>query len=221
MALPQVSDVTAAARPLLTDTFASGAGETYTDDVLLPFVQRAYRYAARYLRAKQVSILRYQSSPIKLAVGKTAFTRSPGTAPNFPTDMVRPIMLRERPSGGGQKYKNMKISDNFLPDQDAGKELALFDWRNDTLEFIGATVDVDIQMQYEADLPELTDVDDTILIPDSVDALAGLVAAFAAESRDEQTNSTRLQTNAERDLDLIAAAELLVRRAKGAQFGGN
>src|SRR5271169_5559531 len=221
MALPLVSDITAAARPLLTDTFAAGAGETYTDAVLLPFVQRAYRYAARYLRAKQVSILRYQSSPIKLAVGQTTFTRAPGAAPNFPADMIRPIMLRERPTGGGQKYKNLKISDNFLPDQNAGTELALFDWRNDTLEFIGATVDIDVQMQYEADLPALTDVSSTILIADSVDALAGLVAAYASESRDEQTNSTRLQTIAERDLDLVAAAELIVRRAKGAQFGSN
>lgn len=219
MALPLVSDVTAAARALIGDTGASGAGEVYIDAVLIPFVQRAYRYAARYMRTKGVSVLRKQSAAIAVTVGQTTLTRPSGATPNYPADMLRPLHLREKQTGGGLVYVQMRMSDGFLPDQPTAAEMGLWDWRLDTVFFIGSTQNRDIQIQYEAELAAVTAAGDSLLIPDSIDALAGLVAAYAAESRDEQTNSDRLQKLAERDLDLLAASELLLRKAAGAKWG--
>ena len=73
MALPLVSDVTLAARALIGDTGASGAGEVYVDAVLFPFVNRAYRYAARYMRTKGVSILRKQSAAVVMAANSASY----------------------------------------------------------------------------------------------------------------------------------------------------
>ena len=222
MSLPLVSDVMTATRALMSDVGAAGAGECYTDAILLPFVARGYRYAGRYLRAKGVGIVRKQSAAIAVTSGQTTLTRSPGAAPNFPADMLRPIEVRERPTGGAVgTYKTMRVNDGFFPDQALGTELKIWDWRLDQLITPGSTTSsIDVQIQYEADLPALTTVGDSILIPDSIDALANLAAACAAASRDEQANATALQTMGERDLDLLAASELLIRKAQGARWGG-
>jgi hypothetical protein len=222
MALPLVSDINATTRAKLSDNGSTGAGtgEVYTDAVLLPFVNMAYRYAARYLRTKGMGLLRKQSVAIAVTIGQTALTRSPGAAPNFPADMLRPIALRERPTGGGVgTYTRMNSSDNFLPDRAAGPKLLLWDWRGDTIQFIGSTVNEDVQLQYEGDLAPLAGPSDTVLIPDGIDALACLTASFAAESRDEGENSEKLRQLGERDLDLIVAAELMLKKAAGAAWG--
>ena len=224
MALPLVSDITAATRAIVCDNGSNGAGagEVYTDAVLIPFVNRAYRYAARYLRAKGVALLRKQSAAIAVTAGQTALTRSPAAAPNFPADMLRPLAIRERPTGGAVgTYTMMKSSENFLPDKALVAKLGLWDWRGDTVQFMGATVNVDVQLQYEGELAAVTVAGDTILIPDGIDALAGLTASYAAESRDEMENSEKLRQVAERDLDLIVAGELMLKRAAGAMWGAD
>lgn len=217
MALPVGTEIADAARALLTDI----DGDTYDDATLLPFLQRAYRYAARYLRAKKVGLLRKQSGVLALTIGQTTLTRTPGAVPNYPSDMLRPIALRERQTGGGAKFTNMVMSDGFLPDRDADDVLGHWDWRDDKIETLGAKQNRDVQVLYEADFPAIATINDTFLIPDSLDALAAIAASFAAATRDEQTNSEKLRQLGERDLDLVAASELMVRAARGAQFGSN
>lgn len=215
MALPVGTDVTEAARALLTDV----DGEVYSDAVLLPFLQRAYRYAARYMRGKGVTLVRKQSAVIAMTIGQTTLTRSPGSAPNYPSDLLRPLQLRERQTGGGGLFTVMKLSEGFLPDQAAQDSFGLWEWRADTIYVPLAKQNRDVQIMYDADLTAITTVNDTLLIPDSTDALAAIVASFAAATRDEQTNSEKLRQLGERDLDLIVASELIARRAHGAQWG--
>ncbi len=223
MALPLVSEVTAQVRSLVGDIGNSGAGETYTDAVLLPFVQRAYRLAARYLRAQGVGLLRRQSAAITLTAGQSAISRS--VSPTFPVDLLRPLALREKLTGAGTvPYVNMQPGQNnaFLPDM-TGQVVTAFkhwDYRDDQILVPVSTQSNDVQILYEADLPAVTTVGDTIKIPDSLDAMAGLVASFVAQSRDEKTNSDRLFRQATTDLDLIARGESDARKAKTAGWGG-
>lgn len=220
MPLPLVSEITVAARVLMGDVSqTSTVGEAYPDVILIPFVARAYRYAARYLRAQGVGLFRKESAAILLAVGKTQFNRISPT-PLYPSDMLRPIQLREAPASGGT-YQIMKLSDGFLPDQPISGTLKIWDWREDELRFPGASVDTNVQIQYESELSVVTAGTDTCLIPDSLDALAALTAAYAALSRDEKDNALALQTMAEKDLDLIAVSEKIARKAAGAAWGNN
>ena len=217
MALYVGTDVTEQARALLTDT----AGEVYTDAKLFPFLKRAYRYAQRYLRTKEVSLLIKQSSSIALTVGSTTFTRPSGSLPNYPADMLRPLQLREKQTGGAGRFTLMNMANGFLPDQDAQDALGLWVWRNDLITTLGAKQNKDVQILYEADLTALTSVNDTLYIPDSLDPLAAITASFAAATRDEQVNSEKLRQIGERDLDLIAQSEKLLLRAKGATWQTN
>ena len=223
MALPLVSDVTAQVRTLMGDIGNAGAGETYTDAVLIPFVQRAYRYAARYLRARGVGLLRRQSTTIATTAGQSAIGRS--ASPTYPVDLLRPLALRERLTGSGLAFQNMQPGQNnsFLPDFTGTTVTAfkIWDFRDDSILVPASTQNNDVQILYEAELPAVTIAADTLKIPDGLDALASLTAVYAAGSRDEQANAAALKAAALEDLDLIAACEKEARQAKTAQWGNN
>lgn len=223
MALPLVSDVTAQVRTLMTDIGNAGAGETYTDAVLIPFVQRAYRFAARYLRARGVGLLRRQSSTVAVTAGQGAIGRS--VSPTYPADLLRPLALRERLTSSGLAFQNMQPGQNnsFLPDFTGSTVTAfkIWDFRDDNILVPVSSQNNDVQILYEAELPAVTVVGDTLKIPDGLDALAGLAASYAAGSRDEQANAATLMAAALQDLDLIAACEKEARQAKTAQWGSN
>ena len=192
-------------------------GEVYDDDTLFPFTKIAYRKAARALRGAGMGLFIKQSSNITVTAGVTAISRT--TPPTYPTDLLRPIRLREKPAGSTY-FTNMNSSDGFIPDRAASTTgLQIWDWRNDTILVPACTLEVTVQVLYEAALPELTLPSGLILIPDAVDPMAKMVCAMVARSRDEIQNSAEWWGKAMEDLAQIAAGEKAAKQARPVEWG--
>lgn len=211
-----VSDVTARARIRLSDV----VGEQWDDDALLPFVQDAYEEAARFLRSKGMNLFRKESGTIAVAAGTKTITRTGGTS--YPSDLLRPIEVRWRTAGATYwDQPPLRLNDGFFADGAPGTALTLYDWRNDTIYLgVGASVNTEVQTQYEAELPVVSAPTDTILIPNSLGPIALLVASAAADSRDEVEHADRWDKLAHAQLDYVAMAEQAARRAVPARFQG-
>ena len=192
-----------------------------TDTQLRDFAQAGYASAARILRASGMGLLRKQSDVIDVAVGKTKFTRA-GTevgAVAFPSDMIRPIELRERVHGT-TTWATMKSSDGFLPPDNIDATIKVWDWRGDSIVIPDhATSVIEVEIQYEAELDELAYPSDVLLIPDGLDPVSRLAAAFAASALGDGARAAAWKAEATSDLTLISDAEAKVKRAAASRWG--
>jgi hypothetical protein len=219
--IPTLAEIYALARATLADV----GSEVYTDTVLAPFTKRACHKAARYLRSEGVGLFRKESSEITVAAGTVALNRTGGTV--YPTDMLRPIELKERQTTEtAADFKAMRCQNGFLPaDTAVGTARQIWDWINDTIVFPAATTESKIKIQYEAyftDPASYTPADPattTIAIPDAGEAIALLTAAYAFQSRDERENGAAAYAQAMDDLLMIATAEKNVATARAARYG--
>ena len=214
MALPTVSDVNSQARSIVADT----SPDWLTDAILLPYVQRAYRKAARVLRAAGVRLLVKDSASISVAAATITLNRGSGT--QYPSDLVRPLILKERAAAPpGQAYTQMQQSQEFFPEDTPGGLRKLWDWRGDVICIPAASGTSDIIIRYEAELPALTGNSSEILIVDGMDAIALLTAGYAAQARDEQSTSQQFIASAMDDLSNLIQSELGAKVARGAAMG--
>lgn len=212
MALPTVADANTVVRSLLGDS----STDVWTDAILLPFIARAYRKCARVLRATGMGVMRKESTAISLLSTDTALTR--GVAPLFPADMLRPIEIREKPTGS-TTYTVMRCQQGFLTDAAATPAREYWDWREDKIVFRASTVAATVQLQYEAELTALAGNGSTIEIPDALDAVSLFAAAYVSQSRDEQAISAKYIDMAMDDLSQIAQAEAAVKIAQASRYG--
>ncbi len=188
-----------------------------SDTQLRDFSQAGYASAARILRAAGMGLLRKQSAEIDIAIGVTAIARTGAVA--FPSDLIRPIELRERVHGT-TAWTTMKSSDGFLPPANTDATLKVWDWRGDEIVIPDhATSVIEVQVQYEAELPELGYPSDVLLIPDGLDPVSRLAAAFAASALGNAALSGAWKAEATADLNLIAEAESKVKRAAASRWG--
>ena len=215
MALPTVLNVNDQVRSIVADT----ATDVFTDALLLPYVQRAYRKAARVLRAAGMRLLVKDSSTIVVTAAVVKIERS-GAGTLYPADLVRPIALRERPSAPpGQSWSQMSQQQEPFPDAAATASRKIWDWRVDAIHFPAASASTDIVVRYEAEIPALTGNSSEIIILDALDAVSLLTAAYVAQARDEQQMSAKFEAVGMEDLQLIAQAETGVKTARAASFG--
>ena len=185
---------------------------------LLPFVRVAYRTVARSLRAAGVSLFRRKTpSAIVVTTGVKAIGRA--TTPALPSDLLRPLELMERPNSSSVKYRRMAQSEGLMEDRLTDSYLQEWEWKDDTIRFVGAGGDVDLLIEYEAVLPELLTPNDPILIPDAVDAIAGLAAAYAVTGRQNVTGGDALAAEARKAVDDLVASELMLKAAMGGRWG--
>lgn len=215
MALPTVADVNSQVKYIVADS----AGDYLTDAYLLPYIQRAYRKAARVLRAAGMRLLTKDSSAIVVTAAVVKLERS-GAGTLYPSDLVRPLVLRERPSAPpGGSWSQMSQQHELFYDATAAASRKVWDWRSDTIYLPAATASTDIVIRYEAEIPALTGNSSEIIILDALDAVALLAAAYVAQARDEQQASAKFTEIAMEDLQLIAQAETGLKAARAASFG--
>lgn len=76
--------------------------------------------------------------------------------PNFqlPSDMLNPIRLWERNTGTNDSFQDMTQPQDGLEPYPQGTCLREWEWRNNNLNFHGATQERDIRMRYYASLPQ-------------------------------------------------------------------
>jgi hypothetical protein len=184
--------ITTLVRSLLNDA----AGNLFTDAVLLPYVNSAYRKAQRALANIQSGS--FLSDDVLLVLPAVAqvdasaqVSITDATAPpnQLPPDLLVPVKLWERPFPNGDGS-----SDNFtemvdltehdgLPSEPQSLTLNYWEWRADGLYFLGATQDTQIRLRYQKSYPDLTDATSPVLIRQAQEALAYASAAMAGAAR--------------------------------------
>jgi hypothetical protein len=188
------------ARSLVNDS----AGAVFTDTLLLPLLNSAYRGLQRELAEVGVSVLAEQQD-LDLepdpASGMTQTEISDTSSPQLPTDCMVPHMLWE--------HATANTTDVFVPMEkftsgggmlnlQPSTYLRLWEWREDKIILIGATQAITVRIRYEKVLPELTLGTDPVQIRSATDPLAFATAALAARSRGARALAQ----------DLLGAAEM-------------
>jgi hypothetical protein len=184
-AYAQAEDALVLARALVNDTAAS----VFTDALLMPLLNSAYRGLQRELAENGVSVLAEQQD-ISLAVngssGVTNTELSDVSSPQLPTDCLMPHMLWERATANTadvfvpmEKFTSGGSMLNLQP----SSYLRLWEWREDKINLVGATQAITVRLRYEKILPQLTLGTDPVQIRSASDPLGYATAALAARSR--------------------------------------
>ena len=187
----QVSSVTLLVRSLLKDA----TGNVFTDSVLLPYLNSAYRKTQHRLRNSGASL--FKTDDVLLVVKAVpSADQDPGTQtvlndatppPNqLPTNLLAPVKIWERANGSTNDFAEMVdlTEHGGLPSRIQTSVLQEWEWRTDGIYFVGATQDVQIRLRYYSMLPDLVGPTDVILIRGAQEALAYLTAAMAGFARE-------------------------------------
>ncbi len=180
--------ITALIRSLLNDA----AGNLFTDGVLIPYVNSAYRKVQRALAAAGQET--FLTDDILLVVSAIAevdpsqqVVINDATAPpnQLPTDLLTPVALWERASGSSDDFVQMAdmTGRGGLPSLEQTLCLRFWEWREDGLWFLGATQDTQIRMRYQKSFPDFSDGTSVVLIRNAQEAIAYYGAAMAALAR--------------------------------------
>jgi hypothetical protein len=203
--------ITSLVRSLLNDA----AGNLFTDGVLLPYTNAAYRKVQRALANIQSGT--FLSDDVLLVVSAVAgvdptlqVSITDATAPpnQLPTDLLVPLKLWERASGSSDDFVEMTDLTNHggLPSQEQGVCLEFWEWRADGLYFIGATQDTEIRLRYQKCCPDLTDATSPVLVRNAQEAIAYFTAAMASAARGAPQAARWDDAGADALEDLLARA---------------
>jgi hypothetical protein len=180
--------VTSLVRSLLNDA----AGNLFTDTVLIPYANSAYRKVQRALA--NVGSGSFLNDDVLLVVPAVAsvdasvqVSITDATAPpnQLPSDLLVPLKLWERPNGSSDDFVEMTdlTEHGGLPSQPQGMNLQYWEWRADGIYFLGATQDTQVRLRYETAYPALVDGTSAVLIRDAIEPIAFFTAALAAGAR--------------------------------------
>lgn len=176
------------ARALVNDI----AGNTYSDQFLLPFAQMAYRRINKALaNIKSATYIQDNYQLIVPAVAaqdpSVQVIVNDSTAPpnQLPVDLLVPLKVWERLDGSTDDFQEMTdlTDEGGLPSMPQGEQLIYWEWRMDGLCFIGATENTQIRIRYQAIPRDVTGPLASVLLRDGQNAMALLTAAGASFSR--------------------------------------
>jgi len=211
-AYDQAEDALNLARSLANDA----AGAVFSDAVLMPFLNSGYRELQRQLAESGVSVLvSQQDVDLPLTNGVTSTEISDVSTPQLPTDLLVPHQLWEQASGSSDIFVPMEKITGGLPNFQPGNYLRMWEWREDTIQLVGATQEITVRIRYEKQLPALVFGTDPVQIRAAVDPLAYFVAAMAARSRGARALAEDMLLAAQAAID-----KLIERYVRPEQFKG-
>jgi hypothetical protein len=180
--------VTSLVRALLNDA----QGNLFTDGLLMPFLNAAYRKTQRALANVGAGTFIVDNVIVTVPAVAGAdpslqVVISDSVAPpnQLPTDLLVPVKLWERAAGSGDDFAEMAdlTAHGGLPSRPQGAALDCWEWRGDGIYLCGALADREVRIRYQRAYPDLSDAQSPILVRNAQDALAFLAAAMAAMSR--------------------------------------
>jgi hypothetical protein len=147
-AYSQAEDALTLARALVNDTL----GAVFTDALLMPLLNSAYRGLQRELAENGVSMLMEQQDIELDLVGTTGSTNteiSDVSSPQLPTDCLMPhaLWVRATASAGDvfvplEKFTSGGSMLNLQP----SAYMRLWEWREDKINLIGATQSITVRV---------------------------------------------------------------------------
>jgi hypothetical protein len=216
-AYAQAEDALTLARALVNDT----SGAVFTDTLLMPLLNSAYRGLQRELAENGVSVLVEQQDielDVNPSTGVTNTELSDVSSPQLPTDCLMPHMLWERVAANtGDVFTPMEkfTSGGAMLNLQPSSFLQLWEWREDKINLIGATQSITVRMRYERILPALTQGTDPIQIRSATDALGFATAALAARSRGARALAVDLLGAAQTAIEELINRYIRPEQAKG------
>ena len=180
--------ITSLVRSLLNDA----AGNLFTDGVLLPYANSAYRKVQRALGNIQSGtfladdvLLVVTALPAVDPSVQVSITDATAPPNQLPTDLLVPLKIWERVNGSSDDFIEMTdLTDHGgLPSQPQDTNLSYWEWRADGIYFIGATQDTQIRLRYQKSYPDLVDATSPVLIRNAQEAIAYFTAAMASAAR--------------------------------------
>ncbi|MBZ5701471.1 MAG: hypothetical protein LAN84_06460 [Acidobacteriia bacterium] len=180
--------ITSLVRSLLNDA----QGNLFTDAVLLPYANSAYRAVQRELANAgaggfltdnvQLVVAAVSAADPSLQVSITDATAPPN---QLPTDLLAPLKLWERANGSADDFVEMVdlTRHGGLPSRAQGVTLSVWEWRADGIYFLGATQDTQVRLRYVKSFPDLADATSPVLVRNAQEAIAYGTAALAGWAR--------------------------------------
>lgn len=191
--MPTFADILNQARTHLDDDKAIN----WQDYRLLPKLVAAYDELKATLQLNGDQLTKEVSSIMTVNAGVTDLT----TVTGYPTDLVEPIWLKERQTGGtDQDFADM-TEVRFIPNVQQQTTLNFWCWRTNKVLLLGALNSVQVQLRYRRNLT------DPSLISASLDVIQGEIylsyrtAALAMNSIGK--DGTNLAKTAQMNLDMI------------------
>lgn len=158
----QGMDITALIRSLVADP----QGQKATDTNLLPFVNSAARRIARELANNgQTTLIEDEyivtippvliSDPgqqVQLSFSGVSGNVTPTSSPTLPQDLIFPLVLWERTTGSVENFGLMedRTASGGLTSRQQGISLGDWEWRTDSIFFMGSLLARDVRMRYMA-----------------------------------------------------------------------
>ncbi len=210
----QFTYVQAGANETQLGGFSSGVGlgAVFTDPVLLPYVNSAYRKVRRSLSMAGMELfvndLIYIVIPAVTTVDPSVqVVLSDSTSPQLPVDLLEPNDIWERTNLTNDDFIEMTdLTGQWgLPSLPQGSTLGVWEWRTDQINFLGATLDTQIRLRYKRVLLDVVDGTSQILIPDAQDCITFIAAAEAGMARGSSV-SEKWATAGEDGLEALISA---------------
>lgn len=198
-------------RSLLNDA----QGNLFTDAVLLPYANSAYRKVQRALsNSGNEGFLSDDTLLVVPAVGEpdsslqVSITDSTAPPNQLPTDLLLPLKIWERANGSTDDFEEMidLTRHGGLPARPQDLTLSVWEWRADGIYFLGATQDVQLRLRYLKAYPDLTDATSPVLVRNSQEAIAYATAALAGWARGSPLAQRWDEASADAIEDLVVAA---------------
>lgn len=206
-----------------------GTGNKYSDYVIMPFLNSAYRGLQRALRATGSTEFKYgnawitvpgisatdPTTQVQVDFTGISITSESDNPPTFivkpvdtlPDDLLIPLRLFEMKSQSGDTPAEIVnlTEEGGLVARPQGLFLNQWEWADDAINFIGATQTQDVKIRYQRLLPALSDGTSQILVLNSEDYHAYATAAAIAKSRGGK-NTVEWDTVAEDCKDKLVSA---------------
>lgn len=216
-AYSQAEDALNLARALLNDSAAA----VFTDTLLMPLLNSAYRGLQRELAESGVSVLVEQQDiglDLNSSTGATNTEISDVSSPQLPTDCLMPHMLWERAAANtADVFVPMEkfMSGGSMLNLQPSTYLRLWEWREDKINLVGATQSITVRIRYEKILPLLTLGTDPVQIRSATDPLAFATAALAARSRGARALAADLLGSAQQATERLIERYMRPEQLKG------
>ncbi|MGB6835598.1 MAG: hypothetical protein WBE24_19240 [Candidatus Acidiferrum sp.] len=203
--------ITSLVRSLLNDA----QGNLFTDTVLLPYANSAYRKVQRALGNAggggfiQDDVLLVVAAVTEIDTSLQVSITDATAPPNqLPTDLLVPLKIWERPNGSTDDFLEMvDVSQHGgLLSRVQDVTLSIWEWRADGIYFVGATQDTQIRLRYSKAYPDFTDSTSPVLIRNSQEAIAYATAALAGWARGSPLAEKWDDAAADAIEDLVSAA---------------
>lgn len=158
-------------------------GDVWTDTVLLPLANKAYRKVQTRLLENGSSSTTTEVVIPNFPAGATQLLDT--TSPQLPVDFLAPRTLRERIVG--QLYFGAPMGRvDMLPSCQQQPLNGVYAWFEDGLNFLGATSATDLSLRYFLALPDVSGKDGFFTLRGSQDSIASHAAYLACQSRNPQ-----------------------------------